>query len=156
MRGSTRAIRGLEHAPRAKMVRVLRSPGGLVDFDGPVWMTEHQRQKFIEGMARIKPEAADVLPVQVPQREYAEGGPAREARRWEPEELLLLVSGYTNEQIRGITGRTEMSVQAHMGWFPQSFYKWMHDRGLESQPTRELIERFLEEVGHRHDAGGGS
>jgi hypothetical protein len=125
------------------MVLVEFDSKGRVDFDAPVYFTDDQREKFLAYMRTLAPSQAEVRNVAEPEKTYKRDAQGN-LGRWKPEELVLVVSGHTKEEIMAKTGRTDMAVQAHLGWFPQEFFHWARSQGLGEKTLIEQVRAFVE------------
>lgn len=114
-----------------------------VDFEAPIQMTEEQRKKFV---LFLKEEFAD-LEIQENVNEKTKEMGEREVttKKWTAEELSLLMSPASNEELAAETERSVMSIKMERGHFVPEFMVWAKRKGYSLPVKIEAIKEFLEQ-----------
>lgn len=118
-----------------------------IDLGAPVYMSDQQRERFIEFMQRLLP-SIKVENIQEKEKPGPGGG---KARTWTKDELELLLKTDDNETLARKLERPEMSVMMKRAELQPEFFGWAQRNGYvipAENTTREpLIRKFLEETG---------
>jgi hypothetical protein len=128
------------------MVKIL-TKGEYVDFEAPVWMDEDNFNKiflfFKEHFGKV-----EVIDVKEKDRFENINKKSKESKRWEAEELVLLLNPKIsiNELVIKLK-RSEMSIKMQRAQFMPSFISWARKNNIsiEEIPNKENVERYLEE-----------
>jgi|YelNatPaOPRAMG01_1025707.scaffolds.fasta_scaffold15494_10 DNA-directed RNA polymerase specialized sigma subunit len=126
-------------------MKILINKNGYVDFEAPIYMTDKQREYFINGMKKIFKD------IQIKHIiEQIKEMPERETVAivdWKnPKNLLLLTKGLTEEEIAdklGIGREHTFAIRLKSADFLLPFYNWARKKGL-TQITEKDIEEFLQ------------
>ncbi|MFH1828720.1 MAG: hypothetical protein ABH824_05680 [Nanoarchaeota archaeon] len=112
----------------------------FVDFEAPIQMTEDQREKFISFMkelfGKVETEMVEEKSKEMGEREVT-------AKKWTSEELALLLSPASNEELATKTERSVMSIKMERGHFVPEFMGWAKRKGYSLPVKLEVIEEFL-------------
>jgi hypothetical protein len=115
-----------------------------IDFEAPVYMSEDQRDKFIDFIKKTF-ENVEVREVQEESRPGPHGGTPR---KWTAEDIAVLLEGSSIKKKAEKLDRSEMSVIMRTGSIVPEITKWMKKKGcVEYPPAKEIIEEFMKEVG---------
>jgi len=118
---------------------------GRIDFEAPIYMTEEQREKFIQGMKkifgiRIKIENIIENKKEIKKRK-GEG-----KRKYDIKQLSHFAKEINNKDIANIIGKTEFAVQMKRGVYLKEYMEWARKKRL-SKLDEESEEAFFKEVG---------
>jgi rhodanese-related sulfurtransferase len=117
---------------------------GFIDLEAPVYMSESQREKFIDFMKNTFDDV-DIREVQEKSRPGPQGG---EQRKWTVDDISVLLDDSSIEKKAETLDRSEMSVIMRTGNVVPQITKWMKEKGyVEYPPAKKLVEEFMREVG---------
>lgn len=128
-------------------MKILIGDKGNIDFDGPIKMTDIQRENFVNFLKLIfKSKVVEEINVSELRRERV-GDKSEWPREWSAEEYAILLEIKDNNKVSEMLGRSWMSVDIKRGEFIQEFLFWASQRGenLLKGNVKELIKKFLEE-----------
>lgn len=125
-------------------MKILVYDSGYIDIEAPIYMSDEQREKFIEFFEKMFPNDVEVVEKEEKSKEFGE----REInlKAWTIDEYELLLSPNSNEDLAFKMDRTEMSVKMQRGYFVPTFLAWLKKKGY-SKPNKNLIKEFLKERG---------
>jgi hypothetical protein len=122
-------------------MRVEVDPEGYVDFEAPIFIREHQLEKFIKGLEEIfgnvKVHEIDELPI--------DKAPPGTLKKWTPEELVYLVSDKSHEEIASILDRESFSVRSKRGVWLLPFTMWARKKGYYKEGHWVKIDEAIKE-----------
>lgn len=115
-----------------------------VDFEAPIQMTEEQRKKFISFLR----EEFTELEIQENVNEKTKEMGEREitTKKWTAEELALLMSPASNEELAAETERSVMSIKMERGHFVPEFMVWAKRKGYSLPVKIEVVKEFLKRM----------
>jgi len=119
-----------------------------VDFEAPIFMTDEQREKFVDGIKKI---FGDVQIKNVEEQIVEMLKPSGTIIDWKnPKNLFPLTMGNLNEEEiadkLGIDRKHIFAIQLKRASFISEIYDWATKKGI-TQITEKDIEEFLKEVG---------
>jgi len=118
--------------------------GNYVDFEAPIQMDEKQFNDFYHFMSELLGE--DVERIDKPEKHKVMNEIERKFRDWDLNELFLLLSPMSNEELEKKLDRSNMSVTMKRGYFVPAFMSWARKKGYDSSKiTETAIKQFLEE-----------
>ena len=97
-----------------------------MDFEAPLFMTDNQRKKFLEGMKKI---FGNIITHNVRELDKEMGEIERHPQKWTPEELVYLLSDKSHEEIGRILHRDYFSIKSKRGVWLAPFYTWATKHG---------------------------
>lgn len=114
-----------------------------IDFEAPIYMSEGQRKKFIEGMERIFSEKVKVENIVENKKEM--GDITRHWKKFTEEDKIILANpDLSNEEIAEKMGKTTFAIQMRRGHFLMELQDWAKKKG-KSKITEKDIREFLGE-----------
>lgn len=125
------------------MVKIY-TKGDYLDFEAPVYMDEDYFKRFCDFLHELTGEKIEVIYVKEKERWVGES--EKHPVDWKPEELLLLLSPMSNEELEVRLKRSGMSVLMKRGQFVPEFSNWAKKKGYKiEQITATIIKQYLEE-----------
>lgn len=126
-------------------MKILYSKDNKVDFENPVYMEEDQLNKFKGFLRNLLNETIEVK--EVKEKERVISVDDRHPKKWNEEELILLLDPGVNEnELVKKLGRSSMSISMQRAQFIPSFIAWAKSKGFDaSKITQTIIKQFLEE-----------
>ena len=114
-----------------------------VDFEAPIQMTEEQKKIFV---SFLKEEFTE-LEIQENVNEKTKEMGEREvtSKKWTAEELSLLMSPESNEELSVKTKRSIMSIKMERGHFVPAFMVWAKRKGYSLPVKIEVVKEFLKQ-----------
>jgi len=114
-----------------------------LDFEAPIQMTEYQRKKFVLFMKGL----FNDLEIQENVNEKTKEMGEREVttKKWTSEELSLLMSSISNEELAAKTERSVMSIKMMRGHFVPEFMVWAKRKGYSLPVKIGVIKEFLKQ-----------
>lgn len=117
--------------------------GNQVDFEAPVYMEDDYFKEFCKFMSELTGEKVEIVYVKEKERAPFKSG---EIKKWQPEELLLLLSPLEHEELAIKLNRKSMSVQMKQADFVPKFNVWVRKKGLKlGDITIQVVKKYLEE-----------
>lgn len=124
---------------------IIVKKGQFVDFKAPVFMSESQRNKFIDFMRELFPKIG-VEEIQEKGKEFLNRKPS-ENRDWTDDELVELFNEDNDfEDIMKKTKRSDMSIAMMMGDYYTQIMSWAYKKGY-SKITKEMLKEYRNEMG---------
>ena len=122
---------------------VIIENNGYIDLEMPVYMSDEQRRKFIYLIKMVFGEV-EVIEVEEPPGHKIEG---KTTGKWTVEELKLLFSSMSEDEIAEKINRSIMSVRMKIGTFKPEFYYWASKKKkvINKKTLDSLIKEFLKE-----------
>lgn len=114
---------------------------GHIDFEAPIYMNDQQRDRFIAGIKKI---FGDVE-IEAIEEQIIERVGTHKSKKWATDELFLLTTSLSNEEIAAKTGREVFGVQQKRGSFLVVIQTWARAKG-KSGITGKDIAQFIKET----------
>ena len=113
----------------------------FVDFEAPIYMSENQREKFLERMTKLFGDRMGVDNIVENKKEM--GRVKRHFKKFTEEDSIILANpDLSNEELAGKTGKTQFAIQMKRGPFLMELQEWALKKG-KSKITEKDIEEFL-------------
>lgn len=123
-------------------MRVYVYDSGRVDFEAPIWMTDEQREEFIQF---FKKTVRDVEVKDVEEAKGVFGSEDAEYREWTVDDYYELLSSDPNAVVARKLRRTEMSIVMKRGEFVPEFYVWLKAKGYTLPASKKMVGEYLKE-----------
>lgn len=114
----------------------------LVDFESPFYMTEEQLKVFQAGMKKI---FENVKSHDVKELERQASDVIRHPQKWEPEELIHLLSDKSHEEVASLLNRKSFSVKSKRMVWILPFRNWAVKNGYIKSGHFTNLKKAIEE-----------
>jgi len=116
-----------------------------VDFEVPIYMSENQRKKFVNGMIKIFGDRIKVTNIIENKKEMGEV--ERHFKKFTEEDQIILANpNLNNEKKKKKMGKTHFAIQMKRGQFLMELQEWAIKKG-KSKINEKDIQEFLNEKG---------
>ncbi len=114
-----------------------------IDFEAPIYMSERNLKKFVNGMRKIFRDTISVNKIIENKKEMDEI--ERKAIRFSEEDYLILANAdLSNEEVAKRLGKSLFAVQMKRGPFLMELQDWAQKKG-KNKITEKDIQDFLKE-----------
>jgi len=121
---------------------IIETKENLVDFEVPITMTEEQKKRFI---TFCKETFDDVEVVEIAEKSKEIGDRKSTNKSWKPEDIALLFSGKSEEELSEKLERSTMSIRMARGSILPEVTAWAKKKGKSLPLSEEDIKSFLED-----------
>lgn len=126
------------------MVKI-QAKGNLIDIEAPFFMNDEDFDNFCKKLQEITGQKIEVVPTAEKER-WAGITERQKPKKWQPEELLLLLSPLEHTELERKLKRSDMSLVLKQGDFVPKFTAWAKKNGYAIQDiSASVIKKYLEE-----------
>jgi len=127
------------------MVKILIN-NNLLDFEAPIYMDDEYFEKFCKTLEEITSKKVEVIRTTEKER-WSGVSDRQKPKKWNPEELLLLLSPLEHTELKKRLKRSEMSIVLKQGSFVPKFTSWAKNKGYSlGDITSIIIKKYMEEI----------
>jgi len=131
--------------------KILVGDKGNVDFDGPIEMTNKEREKFIDLLKTLfTPSVIEEQEVTTFRDWRMNEDRVQYPRSWTAEEYEVLLRTYSIDEAIDKLGRSGMAIIVQDGLWRPEFFSWCHEKGKNPIEGNiiQVIKEFMKEKDH--------
>jgi hypothetical protein len=123
-------------------MRILYKEGKL-DLWAPIFASEEQREKIIDYF-KTNFQNVEIMNIKEDGKTFSERSRS-EMKKWTKEEFVDLLRIGNLDELKEITGRSDMSIKMKLGELMPEFLSWARENGYDSYIDEKKIKEFIEQ-----------